>query len=52
MEGCSNFGGKGNAGPYPSAVIDTAQIFGIQLHGISEGVKYDDDLRAARKFEV
>ena len=44
MEGSSNFGGEGNAGPHPSGVVDTTEVFRIQLHGISEGEKCDDEL--------
>ena len=52
VERCSYIRGESNAGPHPSAVVDTAQIFSIQLHGIPEREKCDDDLRAAREFEV
>lgn len=52
MERCGNIGGEGNAGPHPSAAVDTAEIFRIQFREVSEGKKRDDDLRAARKFEV
>lgn len=34
---------KGDAEPYPSDVVDTAEVFGIKLHGISEGGTRDDD---------
>lgn len=44
--------GKSDAGSHTSAAVDPAKIFGIQLHGISEREKCDDDFRAARKFEV
>ena len=52
MERSSNYRGEGNAGPHPSGVVDTTEVFRIQLHGISEREKCDDDFRASRKFEV
>ena len=43
---------EGDAGSYPSAAVDTAKVFGIQFYGIPEREECNDDLRAARKFEV
>lgn len=28
---------ESNAGPYPSAAIDSTEVFRVELHGISEG---------------
>ena len=43
---------ESDAGPYPSVAIDSTEVFRVELHGISEGEKRDDDLRASRKFKV
>ena len=52
VERGSDPGGKSNAGSHPSIVVDTAQVFGVKLHGISEGKRCDDDIRASRKSQV
>ena len=44
--------GKSDARSHSSAAVDPTKIFGIQLHGISEREKCDDDFRASRKFKV
>ena len=52
VERSNDHRGKSDAGSHSSSVVDPAKIFGIQLHGISEREKCDDDFRASRKFEV
>ena len=52
VERSSDHRGEGDAGSYPSAAVDTAEVFGIQFYGIPEREECNDDLRAARKFEV
>ena len=43
---------ESNAGPYPSAIIDSTEVFRVKFQGVSEGEKRDDDFRESRKFEV
>ena len=51
MERSSASGEESDARPYPSAFVDSTEIFRIQFYGIFEGEKRDDDIRASRKFE-
>ncbi len=37
---------------HSSAAVNSAEVFRVQLYGISEGEKCDDDIRASREFEV
>ena len=52
VERGNNHRGKSDARSHSSAAVDPTKIFGIQLHGISEREKCDDDFRASRKFKV
>lgn len=52
MERRGNHRRESNAGPHSSAAVNSAEVFRVQLYGISEGEKCDDDIRASREFEV
>ena len=52
MERRSNHRSESNTGPYPSTMINSVEVFRVKFHGVYEGEKRDDDLRATRKFEV
>lgn len=43
VERRGNYRGESNAGPYPSAIINSTEVFRIKFHGVSEGEKRDDD---------
>ena len=52
VERSSDHRGDGDAGSYPSAVVDPAEVFGIEFYRLPKREECDDDLCAARKFEV
>lgn len=52
VERSSDHRGEGDAGSYTAAAVDPAEVFGVEFYGIPEKEECNDDLRAARKFEV
>lgn len=52
VERSNDHRGESDARSYPPAAVNSTEIFSIQLYGVSEGEKRNDDFRTARKLKV
>lgn len=52
LEEGKNRGSRSMPGPYPHAGRDTAEIFGFELHGVSEGEKQPDAVQEIPRTEI
>ena len=52
VERGGNYRRESDARPYPSAAVDSTEVFRVKFYGVSGGEKCNDDIRATRKFKV